>query len=65
MAEAGAEDAGADELGDLDNPDLLDLRQRRTVFTSTGCAWLDLLICAQLPVDTPCGCAFLEPDTEV
>lgn len=65
MAEAGAEHAGAYELGDLDNPDLPDLRQRRTVFSSTGCAWLDLLTCAHLRVDTPLWARVFEPDTEV
>jgi len=65
MAEAGAEHARAYELGDLDNPDLLDLRQRRTVFSSTGCAWLDLLTCAHLRVDIPLWARVPEPDTEV
>lgn len=65
MAEATPEHARAYELGDLDNPDLPHLGQRRTVFSSTGCAWLDLLTCAHLRVDTPLWARVSEPDTEV
>lgn len=65
LAEAGAQHASAHELGDLDHPDLPDLRQRRTVLSSTGCAWLDLLTCAHLRVDTPLWARVTEPDTEV
>ncbi|MET9426905.1 ornithine cyclodeaminase family protein [Streptomyces sp. NPDC003036] len=49
IAEAGESHAGALELSALDTPDAPgDLARRRTVFASTGCAYLDLITCAHL-----------------
>ena len=66
IAEAGALHADAHELDELDRPDLPDLRWRRTVFSSVGCAWLDLLTCAHLRADSiPAWARAAEPDVEV
>ncbi|MFJ8646041.1 ornithine cyclodeaminase family protein [Streptomyces sp. NPDC093546] len=49
IAEAGESHAGALELSALDAPGSPgDLARRRTVFASTGCAYLDLITCAHL-----------------
>lgn len=62
IAEAGALHAAAHELDELDLPGL---GQRRTVFSSIGCAWLDLLTCAHLRADSiPTWARAAEPDVE-
>jgi ornithine cyclodeaminase/alanine dehydrogenase-like protein (mu-crystallin family) len=48
IAEAGQTHSGAIELADLTASDDPGLRARRTVFASTGCAYLDLITCAHL-----------------
>ncbi|GAB2668449.1 ornithine cyclodeaminase family protein [Nocardia goodfellowii] len=48
VAEAGESHAGAIELGLLVTAQAADLWRGRTVFASTGCAYLDLITCAQL-----------------
>jgi ornithine cyclodeaminase/alanine dehydrogenase-like protein (mu-crystallin family) len=48
IAEAGMSHAGAIELAALTAPGTTDLAHRRTVFASTGCAYLDLITCAHL-----------------
>ncbi len=65
IAEAGALHAEAHELDELDRADLGDLSRRRTVFSSIGCAWLDLLTCAHLRADgIPTWARAAEPDVE-
>ncbi|WP_378729916.1 ornithine cyclodeaminase family protein [Nocardia brasiliensis] len=48
IAEAGESHSAAIELDTLMATDPADFRDRRTVFASTGCAYLDLITCAQL-----------------
>ena len=48
VAEAGTSHATAAELDVLVGPDSAGFARRRTVFASTGCAWLDLITCAHL-----------------
>jgi ornithine cyclodeaminase/alanine dehydrogenase-like protein (mu-crystallin family) len=60
IAEAGVSHAGAVELAALDGPGTTGLAGRRTIFASTGCAYLDLITCAHLasraePADAQMG----------
>lgn len=48
VVEAGPSHAQALELDVLDTPAAAGFPHRRTVFASTGCAWLDLVTCAHL-----------------
>ncbi|MFI2369940.1 ornithine cyclodeaminase family protein [Streptomyces sp. NPDC018833] len=48
VAEAGESHAQALELGALLGPEAAEFARRRTVFASTGCAYLDLITCAHL-----------------
>lgn len=48
VREAGPLHAAAVELDVLDTPAAAGFAGRRTVFSSTGCAWLDLVTCAHL-----------------
>lgn len=48
IAEAGESHAAALELGALTAPGAAELARQRTVFASTGCAYLDLITCAHL-----------------
>jgi ornithine cyclodeaminase/alanine dehydrogenase-like protein (mu-crystallin family) len=48
VAEAGQSHAMAVELDALAAPEAAELAQRRTIFASTGCAYLDLITCAHL-----------------
>lgn len=48
VAEAGPLHAAAVELDALDTPTADGFPHRRTVFSSTGCAYLDLITCAHL-----------------
>ncbi|MCB5164176.1 ornithine cyclodeaminase family protein [Streptomyces bambusae] len=48
IAEAGASHSAAVELDALFGPGAARLAERRTVFASTGCAYLDLITCAHL-----------------
>lgn len=48
IAEAGESHAAALELNALTAPGSVGLAQQRTVFASTGCAYLDLITCAHL-----------------
>ncbi|MFG1914977.1 ornithine cyclodeaminase family protein [Micromonospora sp. NPDC048898] len=48
IAEAGESHAAALELGVLAGPGSAGFARQRTVFASTGCAYLDLITCAQL-----------------
>jgi ornithine cyclodeaminase/alanine dehydrogenase-like protein (mu-crystallin family) len=48
IAEAGESHAAALELTALTTPGAAGLAQQRTVFASTGCAYLDLITCAYL-----------------
>jgi ornithine cyclodeaminase/alanine dehydrogenase-like protein (mu-crystallin family) len=48
IAEAGESHAGAVELDALLRPEAAGFAGRRTVFASTGCAYLDLITCAHL-----------------
>lgn len=48
IAEAGESHAAALELDALVAPGTVGLAKRRTVFASTGCAYLDLITCAHL-----------------
>lgn len=48
IAEAGESHAAAMELDALIAPGTVGLAQQRTVFASTGCAYLDLITCAHL-----------------
>lgn len=48
VAEAGESHAAAAELDVLTGPASAGFAQRRTVFASTGCAYLDLITCAHL-----------------
>ncbi|MFJ9626104.1 ornithine cyclodeaminase family protein [Streptomyces sp. NPDC101175] len=53
IAEAGASHAHALELDVLVSPASAGFARRRTVFASTGCAYLDLITCAHLVSHTP------------
>lgn len=53
ITEAGASHAHAMELDALVGPGSDDFAGRRTVFASTGCAYLDLITCAHLNSHTP------------
>lgn len=48
VAEAGESHAAAVELGILDGPEAAGFARQRTIFASTGCAYLDLITCAHL-----------------
>lgn len=48
IAEAGESHAAAIDLNALTAPGAAGLAQQRTVFASTGCAYLDLITCAHL-----------------
>ncbi|WP_330231737.1 hypothetical protein OHA40_04115 [Nocardia sp. NBC_00508] len=48
IAEAGPSHAGALELDALVSADASEFACRRTIFASTGCAYLDLITCAHL-----------------
>ncbi|MFC7813298.1 ornithine cyclodeaminase family protein [Streptomyces sp. NPDC057367] len=48
IAEAGESHAAAAELDVLTGPGSAGFAQRRTVFASTGCAYLDLITCAHV-----------------
>jgi len=48
VAEAGPLHSGAVELDALDTPAAAGFDGQRTIFSSTGCAYLDLITCAHL-----------------